>query len=412
MLYETEPGYDQVVVEYLTKSGNWQTERQFSGYQAFLDTITVPADSLDGSVRFRFGFTSDGAWSDEDGMWATDGAMIIDSITVSDMTGVIDFQDFETEPLGARTSADGDWSASVPPPYGDFSGLFSGLLVLQEDPGVTNISTLWGFFGGSTYDYSCGGHPEQPAVPLGENIEGAMKYLWHEIWSPRIDFTHDKDGTPVPTSAEEVLYEFDIYGDAPQDNLVAYNFIVRSWIGGCPGRWSNFSSFEFAASKLWIHKTLSVGSLLSNGTEEIQVGVMVVDTCPFWCNIFGSGDCHSHGPLFDDFKVSRILVTATGIPDVPQYKNELAQNAPNPFNPTTTVRYSIREPGHVSLRIYNVTGQLVRTLVDEGQVPRPEGFAVVWDGCSNAGQSVSSGIYFYRLEAPSFTSTRKMVMIK
>ncbi len=306
ILYETEPGYDEVFVEYLTKSGNWQTEKQFSGYRDSVETIIVPADSLDGEIRLRFRFVSDGAWSDEDGMWPTDGAVIVDSITVSDGTGVIDFQDFETEPVGAHASADGDWQASFPAPYGSFAGLFSGALVLQEDPCVTNLTTLWGFFNGSTYDFSCGGHPEQAAVPFGEEREGVTKYLRNEIWSPRIDFTQDKDGTPVPASAEEVLLEFDMYGDLPIDNLIAHNFLVRSWISGCPGEWGNFSSFEFANQKLWLHRTWSVASLLDAGTEEIQVGVFVIDTCPFWCNIFGSGACHSHGPLYDNFKVSRV----------------------------------------------------------------------------------------------------------
>ena len=78
----------------------------------------------------------------------------------------------------------------------------------------------------------------------------------------------------------------------------------------------------------------------------------------------------------------------------------------------TTIEYSIRESGRVSLKVYNVAGQLVRTLVDAEQERRVEGFTARWDGRDNAGQSVSSGVYFYKLVTPAFTDTRKMVLLK
>jgi flagellar hook assembly protein FlgD len=94
------------------------------------------------------------------------------------------------------------------------------------------------------------------------------------------------------------------------------------------------------------------------------------------------------------------------------FSNALAQNYPNPFNPTTQIRYSIRKRGHVSLDVYNVAGQRVRTLVSEVQTPLPQGFAVTWDGTSDAGDVVSSGVYFYKLSTGDFTKTKKMVLLK
>jgi hypothetical protein len=101
----------------------------------------------------------------------------------------------------------------------------------------------------------------------------------------------------------------------------------------------------------------------------------------------------------------------TGIDPV-AFANRLEDNYPNPFNPTTTVRYSIAERGRVTLKIYNASGQLVRSLVDEEQTPRAEGFVAVWDGTDNRGQRVASGVYFYRLTANEYSSTKKMVLIK
>jgi flagellar hook assembly protein FlgD len=66
----------------------------------------------------------------------------------------------------------------------------------------------------------------------------------------------------------------------------------------------------------------------------------------------------------------------------------------------------------VSLKVYNVAGQLVRTLVDEMQTPVESGFAKEWNGQNAQGQPVSSGVYFYKLVTKGFTQTKKMVLLK
>jgi hypothetical protein len=96
----------------------------------------------------------------------------------------------------------------------------------------------------------------------------------------------------------------------------------------------------------------------------------------------------------------------------PQFANALRDNFPNPFNPTTTIEYSIKEAGLVSLKVYNVAGQLVRTLVNEQGTPQVATFTVTWDGRNDAGEAVSSGVYFYKLVAQNFTQTKKMVLLK
>jgi hypothetical protein len=90
----------------------------------------------------------------------------------------------------------------------------------------------------------------------------------------------------------------------------------------------------------------------------------------------------------------------------------LQQNVPNPFNPTTTIRYSIAERGHVTLKIYNAAGELVRKLVDEVQSPGHGEFSETWNGTNDKGQRVSSGVYFYRLTSKGLTQTKKMVLLK
>jgi len=88
----------------------------------------------------------------------------------------------------------------------------------------------------------------------------------------------------------------------------------------------------------------------------------------------------------------------------------LAQNFPNPFNPTTKIEFELVEPTKVGLRIYDAAGHLVKVLVDE-RLPAAR-HQRTWDGRDDAGRQVASGIYFYRLEAGAFESTRKMILVR
>jgi hypothetical protein len=95
---------------------------------------------------------------------------------------------------------------------------------------------------------------------------------------------------------------------------------------------------------------------------------------------------------------------------MPGARVELSQNTPNPFNPTTTIRFSLPASQQVGLAVYNARGALVRTLVD-GVKERGD-HNVTWDGRDMAGNPVSSGVYFYRLTAGKFSESKKMVLLK
>ncbi len=93
----------------------------------------------------------------------------------------------------------------------------------------------------------------------------------------------------------------------------------------------------------------------------------------------------------------------------PIYFN-LAQNFPNPFNPVTTIRFTLQKPVYTKLKIYNSLGQKIRILVSD-MIPAGE-YDFKWDGKNDYGQSVASGVYFYRLEAGKLSKTRKMILIR
>ncbi len=90
----------------------------------------------------------------------------------------------------------------------------------------------------------------------------------------------------------------------------------------------------------------------------------------------------------------------------------LSQNYPNPFNPSTTIDYSIPEgeAEQVQLLIYDLRGRLIRSLINEEK--SPGSYSVHWDGRSNEGREVGSGVYLYRIEAGEFISTKKMIITR
>jgi hypothetical protein len=117
----------------------------------------------------------------------------------------------------------------------------------------------------------------------------------------------------------------------------------------------------------------------------------------------------------DDVTIRRWPIDSSGIGEevaagaVPARFN-LGQNNPNPFNPSTAIDFVVAETGPVQLRIFNVSGQLVRTLVD-ANVEAGQ-FSVSWDGRDDLGVQVASGVYYYRIDATDFSQTRKMVLLK
>ena len=89
----------------------------------------------------------------------------------------------------------------------------------------------------------------------------------------------------------------------------------------------------------------------------------------------------------------------------------LAQNYPNPFNPNTTIEYTVPINRKVSVRVYNITGQLVNTLVDN-QLVNAGTHKVVWNGKNNLGRQVATGMYLYSLEWAGMKKVKRMTLVK
>ena len=116
----------------------------------------------------------------------------------------------------------------------------------------------------------------------------------------------------------------------------------------------------------------------------------------------------------DDWYVDDIMLSGDGTladpVEVAPIYTELLGNYPNPFNPSTKINFSIKDDSRVSLQIYNMKGQLVKSLLNE--VIETGDHTISWNGTDNSNKSVSSGVYFYKMKTPNFTATKKMILMK
>jgi hypothetical protein len=114
------------------------------------------------------------------------------------------------------------------------------------------------------------------------------------------------------------------------------------------------------------------------------------------------------GAASNDLAVNKTEGADSPVPD----RLTMGQNYPNPFNPTTTIRVGVPSDirGDVTLKIYNVRGQLVKTVLQGRKAPG--WYTFVWDGRNNSGEMVSTGVYFARFDDSRTVLTRKMVLLK
>ncbi|MBS1494035.1 MAG: T9SS type A sorting domain-containing protein [Bacteroidetes bacterium] len=117
--------------------------------------------------------------------------------------------------------------------------------------------------------------------------------------------------------------------------------------------------------------------------------------------------CTVHGPSM----AGDITATVSGVNEITSIADvfSLAQNFPNPFNPTTKINFSIPKAGYVSLKVFDILGNEVSNLVNENL---SSGTYSVDFNAASTGNALSSGVYFYRLQSAEFTEVKKMYLVK
>jgi hypothetical protein len=118
------------------------------------------------------------------------------------------------------------------------------------------------------------------------------------------------------------------------------------------------------------------------------------------------------GTVYWDDLIFPAMGVATDVENdglIPEEFN-VSQNYPNPFNPSTTIKYAIPQQSFVTIKVYDIVGREVKTLVNTERSPGI--YSVQWDGNNNFGSKVTSGIYLYRVVAGNFTQVKKMILLK
>jgi len=166
-----------------------------------------------------------------------------------------------------------------------------------------------------------------------------------------------------------------------------------STTGTAPENFSIISAGNYVEAPVdWTEYTYD---LAAYAEQQIYVGIQCVSNDAF---IFFVDDVTITGPTSNEDGVA------------PVYTTQLIGNYPNPFNPETNIRFSLKEAAKVSIEIYNVKGQLVRKLVND--VRDAGDHVAVWNGTDNNGRAVSSGVYYFKMNTGKYSSTKKMILMK
>ena len=339
LVCDTEPGKDFVTVGWYMGS-----EEVWATYSGVVDTVATHAIekswSTEWGAYYFFRFTSDGAVSDEDGLIDTDGAVIVDSITIVYDGSVYFYEDFESYAPG--TKPDYVWDARPANAYGSFSGLTNNLE--DKDPCAVNFATVIAFFMGSMFpsaDYP--GLYDTPFCTgqggINEPCQDEMvvsPWLNLQNYSSNCDEVQDSEIPPGELNGMRgYMLSYSVYLDNPVENLVFHTWKVRNMEDGCQGRWLSEPLVRYYGDDgLWYRFEHDISSLITSDT--IQVAVGIVDMCSAWYGIYGDCEEHTPAPYFDNVKVSRYALVG------PQWSYQKADLFQDNFPETDEIESYVR----------------------------------------------------------------------
>lgn len=343
-----------IKIEYSTNSGSsWSTIASSTGNTGSY-AWTIPATPTStGLVRV----------SDAAAAGVNDVSNNTFSITSAPSRVTIFSEDFEvtTVPGGPWTAYD-DNGSSGRDYWGDQS----------VSSGARVFSGSWSAYcadnsnsSGQTYDHNMNSYMAHSGVGIsGHSAAEVSFYIWYKTYN----------------SSDYVSFQY---------------FNGSSWIEFSGGRYSGTGT----GSQIWAQKTFSVPAAAGTSFR-------------FRWIFFSNGSSKSEGAYIDNIVVSGIpLAPSLAAPNPDALTSTvptefaLLQNFPNPFNPATTITYQIAQEGPVSLKVFDLLGRDVATLINEPM--QPGRYSVRWDATG-----FTSGAYFYRLTTPGYSETKKLVLMK
>ncbi len=334
------------------------------------------------------------------------GDLIINA-TASDADGVVATVEFYngSEYLGEDTTAPYSFTwASVP------DGCYDIIARATDDNGSFGTDTV-----DVTVGAGCGQEPflgSPFALPTKIEVEdfdiGGEGIAYHDI------YPGNNGGQYRPDEDVDIETCYDAGG--------GYGV---GWVS--QGEWLEYTVNVPVTGQYTIETRIS--SLSGGGIFHLEFGgvdktgdidVPVTGGWQTWASVFATATLESgtqtmrFAATTDGFNINYfdILAEVTAVSsDLQQVRCELLPCFPNPFNPTTSIRYDVHEPTSVSLSVYDVKGQLIRTLVAAETVSAGR-YEVIWNGDNAAGQPVAAGVYFCRLQTEYYWDTVRMTLVK
>ncbi len=227
-------------------------------------------------------------------------------------------------------------------------------------------------------------------VAGNSDVDGGTTYLI----SPAIDVSSADDAV-----VSFLLWYTNDFGDEPNNDT------FEVYVSDNNGATWTLASVVGPSTPVpygWYTRSVSVGDHVGL-TSQLKVRLAASD--------LGGGSVVEAG--VDAFTVNMLTCEATGVDEGASGPRAYAlhANVPNPFNPHTLIRYELPAPSSVTLRIFDASGRVVRTLASS-ETRGAGAHTVWWDGANDRGEAVASGAYFYRLEAGGETLSRKMMLLK
>jgi flagellar hook assembly protein FlgD len=275
---------------------------------------------------------------------------------------------------------------------------------LDADPGDLVSYELHWWGDGIEYDSVL---TDTNAVFVTIELEDNTQYFWEVIAMDQTDgISHSEEATFWTDLAPEAPGTFALL--SPEDDVAGLSDMPSfEWDSS-----NDPDPMDYASYTLQIATDSSFVDLVFETNTDIEVGHELTESLPtdteYWWRVIATDT----DALTTESETFKFTVGYVSIGDIVELPTEyiLQQNYPNPFNPSTTLRYGLPENVTASLIVYDIRGNVVKTINSGSQVAG--WYEHVWNGLDESGQQVSTGLYLTRLQAGSYSKVIKMLFLK
>ena len=236
-------------------------------------------------------------------------------------------------------------------------------------------------------------NPSTTTPPLNENYAAYAGSKYAACFDAELSINDDWMITPAFEISQVGTFSFMAKSITASFGLERFNVLVSTGSTDPADFVSISGSTYVQAPASWTHYSYDLSAYAN---QTIRVAIQCVSA-------------NSHIFMVDNVEIDAPTSTNNENNEVVAISS-LEGNYPNPFNPETTIAFSTKENGNISLDIYNIRGQKVRTLLNETKQAGKH--TVVWNGKDDNGKNVASGVFFYRMKSGKFSSTKKMILMK